>query len=117
EHHCGECRAECEVKHVFGRHPMRTEDEHQERHHDHAAADAEQPGGETDQRANAEIRRPLHQARKRWSTSSTNPAPDVAPVTNLGIAGIAPTKRWMLATPTEFGKKANIGASFGESPT
>ena len=31
-------------------------------------------------------------------------------------AGRRPAKRRTLATPTEFGKNANIDASFGESP-
>src|SRR6185369_14945493 len=110
-------RAEREVQDMLRRHLVRAEDEHEERHHHHAAADTEQASSETDERSNAEVGRPLHQACSRCSTSSAKPAPAAAWVTNLGGVLTRAAKRLMLATPTEFGKNSNIGASFGESPT
>src|SRR5258708_1997066 len=54
---------------------------------------------------------------RRCCASSTKPAPEAAPVTYLGGAASRPSNRRTLATPTELRKKANIGASFCESPT
>src|SRR5258706_1080865 len=102
---------------MFRRHFLCAEDEHQQRHHHHAATNAKQSRGKADQRTNAEVGRPLHQAGSRCSTSSAKPAPEDACVTNVGVVLTIEAKRLMLATPTEFGKNSNIGASFGESPT
>src|SRR5216117_661214 len=52
----------------------------------------------------------------RCSASSENPAPAVARVTYFGLSASRSLKRRTLATPTEWLKKANSGASFGESP-
>src|SRR5260221_11766543 len=54
---------------------------------------------------------------RRCCASSTKPAPEAAPVTYLGGAASRPSNRRTFATPTELRKKANMGASFCESPT
>src|SRR5205823_5315868 len=117
KHHRRHRRAERYVKHVLRRQPLRGESEHQQRHHDHAAADAQQPGGEADERAYAEIRGPRHHAASRCATTSANPAPELATLMYFGAVASSAPKRRTLATPTERGKNSNIGASFGESPT
>src|SRR5580765_7706634 len=117
ENHRGERSADSKVQHVLGRHAARREDEDEQGHHHNAAADAEESRGEADQRADAEIGEPLHQERSRCAASSAKPAPALACVTNFGSALMRPAKRRTFATPIEFAKKPNIGASFGESPT
>src|SRR5438094_10401766 len=117
EHHRRHRRAERYVKHVLRWQALPGEDQHEKRHHDHAAANAQQPGGKADERANAEIGSPRRHAASRCATTSANPAPALAPVMYFGAEASSAAKRRTLATPTERGKNSNIGASFGESPT
>src|SRR5207237_9547771 len=115
--HRGHTGEEGTMQSMVRRQPLRGENDRQKRHHDDAAADAEQPGGEADERANAEIRGPRHHAASRCATTSANPAPELATVMYFGAVASSAPKRRTLATPTERGKNSNIGASFGESPT
>src|SRR5512139_495484 len=111
------------MHHVLGREALRREHEDQHRHHDHAPADAEQPREEADRHADGEIGPPpLHQrapgrCASSCAASSAKPAPANPRVTYFGSASSLPAKRATFATPTELTKCANIGASFGESPT
>src|SRR2546423_938897 len=93
------------------------EHEYQQRHHDSAPADAEKSGGKAHQRADAQVGGPSAHAPSTWPTTSAKPAPALARVMYFGGVAMTPAKRCTLATPTEQGKKSNIGASLGESPT
>src|SRR5258708_19275222 len=101
---------------MFRRHFLCAEDEHQQGHHHHAATNAKQARGKADQRTNAEVGRPLHQARSRSSTSSAKPAPEDPCVTNLGVVLTREASRLMFATPVDYGKNSHIRPPFRDTP-
>src|SRR5437764_879242 len=116
KNHGSHRRAEREMQHVLGRQPLRREYQHEQWHHHYSTADAEKPCGKAHQRADAEVGDPSRHAPSTWAATSANPAPELARVMYFGGIAMTAAKRRTFATPTEWSKNSNIGASLGESP-